>query len=173
MFSLPTAEGTKPDGTSDEQPLMLEGVKILDFSRLLRHLFLSKHSPDAFRLKTLDEWTSVFKLADQWQMEDVKATAVAEITPLLEKLPAKQVKLSIEHHIDEWLVPGLSRLVQREEPIDKDDVDLIGLDCALKVMALREDCNLNTSANQWTIRRRGKCTIDPSKEIRIRFNIRQ
>ena len=34
------------------------------------------------------------------------------MTPLLEKLPAIQVKLSCEHDVEEWLVPGLNGLAQ-------------------------------------------------------------
>ncbi|KAK2467421.1 hypothetical protein APHAL10511_000656 [Amanita phalloides] len=174
LFSLPVPEGSKPDGISDARPLKLDGIKALDFSRLLRLLFPQKPDSETLPLKTLDEWTSVFKLAAQWDMEDVKAKAVQMITPLLENAPAKQVKMALEHGVDEWLVPALNRLVQREEPMDKTDVDLIGLDFALKVMALREDCFYNTNNNNtWSIKRRGKVSMDTSKEIRIRFNIRQ
>ena len=104
-------------------------------------------------------------------MQDVKAKAVEQMTPLLENLPAKQIELSLGNNVDEWLVPGLSRLVQREEPLDKNDVDLIGLENALKVMALREDCR--NTRDGWIIQRRGATSLDVSKEVRIRFNIRQ
>ncbi|KAF8632494.1 hypothetical protein AX15_001861 [Amanita polypyramis BW_CC] len=173
MFSLPAPEGTKADGLSNDQPLMLNGIKASDFSRLLKYLFPIKQSPDSFALKTLDEWTSVLKLADQWQMEDVRAVAITRMTPLLEKVPEKQIKLSLEYNIEEWLVPGINRLARRDQPLDKNDIEEIGLDCALKIMTLREDCNFDASYNQWSVRRRGQCTIDLSQEVIIRFNVRQ
>ncbi|KAK2467419.1 hypothetical protein APHAL10511_000654 [Amanita phalloides] len=125
-------------------------------------------------LKTLDEWMSVLKLAAQWDMGDIKTKAVQQITPMLENAPAKQVKLSLEHGIDEWLLLGLNRLVQREEPLNKNDVDMIGLDYALKVMTLREECCLSqiSKGEEWCVRRRGKVSRDMSKEIKIRFDIR-
>lgn len=104
-------------------------------------------------------------------MADVKAEAIRQMTPLLEKLPAMQVKLSLEHGVEEWLVPGLNQLVQREEPLNKDDVDLIGLDYALRIMTLREDCWYSSSS--WSIARRGEVPLDFSKEIKTRFGIRQ
>ncbi|KAK2467422.1 hypothetical protein APHAL10511_000657 [Amanita phalloides] len=169
MFSLPVPQDTKPEGMNDDSPLILSGVRAIDFSRLLRYLFPVKQISDSFPLKTLDEWTSVFKLAALWEMEDVKANAIEQMTPLLKKLPAKQVKLSLEYAVEKWLVPGLNRLVQREEPLDKNDVEMIGWDYALKIMVLREDCHLSP---EWSIERRGEVSMDCSKEIRVRFNIR-
>lgn len=104
-------------------------------------------------------------------MTDVKAEAILKMTPLLEKLPARQVKLSLEHGVEEWLVPGLNQLMRREEPLNKDDVDLVGLDYALKIMTLREDCRHN--AGSWKIERRGEVPLDFSHEIKNRFSIRQ
>lgn len=104
-------------------------------------------------------------------MADVKAEAIRQMTPLLEKLPAMQVKLSLEHGVEEWLVPGLNQLVRREEPLNKDDVDLIGLDYALRIMTLREDCREDGAT--WSIARRGEVPLDFSKEIKTRFGIRQ
>jgi hypothetical protein len=126
-----------------------------------------------YPLKTLDEWTSVFKLAALWDMEDGKAEAIQKMTPLLEKQPAKQVKLSVEHGVVEWLVPGLNQLVQRAEPLNKDDIDLIGLDYALQIMTLREDCRYDSDSGSWDVQRRGEVPLDFAKEIQVRFNIRQ
>lgn len=104
-------------------------------------------------------------------MEDVKESAIQKMTRLLESQPTKQVKLSLEYGVEEWLVPGLQRLVRREEPLSRNDVDLIGLDYALKVMTLREECRCERS--NWSIQRRGEVTIDVSAEIRFRFGIRR
>ena len=39
MFQLPVANDTAPDGSSNEQPLLLEGVNKEDFRQLLRVMF--------------------------------------------------------------------------------------------------------------------------------------
>ena len=62
------------------------------------------------------------------------------MTPLLEKLPAIQVKLSCEYDVEEWLVPGLNRLAQGAGRLNEDDAESIGLDYVVKVMAPREEC---------------------------------
>ena len=123
--------------------------------------------------QTLDQWTSVLKLAALWDMADVKADAIQRMTPLLEKLPAIQVKLSCEHDVEEWLLPGLNRLAQGEGPLNTDDAASIGLDYAVKVMALREECRYDPYHGRWTSQPRGKVSWDFSKMIKARFGIRQ
>ena len=39
LFQLPIPAGTLPDGSSDEQPLLLEGICKEDFKQLLRIMF--------------------------------------------------------------------------------------------------------------------------------------
>ena len=39
MFQLPVAEGIAPDGSSNERPLLLEGVNKEDFRQLLKVMF--------------------------------------------------------------------------------------------------------------------------------------
>lgn len=105
-------------------------------------------------------------------MADIKADAVQRMTPLLVKLPAIQVKLSREHDVEEWLVPGLNRLIQGEGPLNKDDAESIGLDYAVKVMAIREECRYDHRHGRWTSQSgRGRVSWDFSGIIKDRFGI--
>ncbi|PFH47358.1 hypothetical protein AMATHDRAFT_67826 [Amanita thiersii Skay4041] len=176
MLSLPVPNGTPADGSSDDHPLKLDGVKAADFTHILRCLYPMRQfsaptkGPGRY-IKKLEEWLAIFRLAAMWDMEAVRAKAVSELTPLLTNKPALQVSLAVEHQVTEWLVPGLNKLVQREDPIDREDINMIGLDFALKVMTLREDCAAMHS-NSRTLRR-GAISVDVSDEIRTRFKIRE
>jgi hypothetical protein len=103
-------------------------------------------------------------------MADVKADAIQRMTPLLEKLPAIQVKLSCEHDVVEWFVPGINRLAQGEGPLNKDDVESIGLDYAVKIMALRE-CRYDHRYGRWMSQPGGRVSWDFSPTIKARFGI--
>jgi hypothetical protein len=39
MFALPIPEASSPEGSTDENPLFLEGVRKVDFHRLLKVIF--------------------------------------------------------------------------------------------------------------------------------------
>ncbi|PFH47360.1 hypothetical protein AMATHDRAFT_152243, partial [Amanita thiersii Skay4041] len=182
MLSLPVPAGTPADGSSDARPLKLDGVKAVEFMHLLRCLYPGRHRDSAnaddalLPEKVLQEWLAVFKLAVMWEMDVIKTKAIRELTPLLTNKPTLQVKLAVESQVEEWLVPGLNKLVQREEPIDREDVNMIGLDFALKIMTLREDYGCShrwSSAGNPGMQRRGAITADVSNEIRARFSIRK
>jgi len=80
MFYLPILEGMAPDGSSDEQPLRLDGIEKKDFRLLLKVLF--PRCPEAIKTMTWKEWFSVLKLSMLWQMDQVKDLAIERITSL-------------------------------------------------------------------------------------------
>jgi len=93
MFQLPAPEGIPPDGSSDEQPLVLEGIRKADFRLLLEALkFPRRYSKsktnksqnvpetDSYEKPMLfEEWVSVLELSCMWQMAKVRETAVKKI----------------------------------------------------------------------------------------------
>ncbi|PFH47377.1 hypothetical protein AMATHDRAFT_6818 [Amanita thiersii Skay4041] len=168
-FELPVAEGAIPDGSSEEQPFVLDGVKVADFIPLLECLY-----PLKFRTTfsfTLEEWTSIFKLATIYDMEAIRNLAIKSMQPQLANHPSLKVHLAKHYDVKDWLVPGLVKLVQRKRPLDEDDVQLIGLTDALKVAALREDCRRSLDARTWLVKPRGEVLMDFTPSIQARFNL--
>jgi len=102
MFLIPTPKNTSHDGDSDEQPLFLEGVRVVDFRRLLKAMKFpakfqaSRHpqsklnkSQKTYRKRLYEEeamlwndWASALELSCMWQMAKVRETAVQEILRL-------------------------------------------------------------------------------------------
>ena len=73
-------------------------------------------------------------------MEEIKDFAVENMAPLLgSKSPSLQIHLAKAYDVQKWLEPGFTRLVERSEAIDEEDVRLIGLAEALKACRLREE----------------------------------
>ncbi|KAM6489456.1 hypothetical protein JOM56_015089 [Amanita muscaria] len=140
MFDIPIPAGTEPDGCSDEQPLILETIEKKDFIPLLRCLYPPQFQRVTGHDFSLDEWKSVLKLANLYEMTDVKDFAVDCMTPLLDiGSPPVQIHLAQAHDVPKWLQPAKARLVDRSNPINENDVVLIGLALALEVCALREN----------------------------------
>jgi len=80
-------------------------------------------------------------------MADVKDFVVENMTPLLEGESASlQIHLAKEYDVQKWLEPGITRLVERSNLIDEEDVGLIGLSEALKVCGLREGRRIKRSS---------------------------
>ncbi|KAM6501890.1 hypothetical protein JOM56_001867 [Amanita muscaria] len=139
MFNIPQPEGIEPDGSSDERPLILEGIEKQDFIQLLRCLYPSQFQRAPGCGFSLDQWKSVLKLSCLYGMIEVKEFAVDCLTTLLKaESPSLQIHLAQLYDVPKWLQPAKTRLVERSGPIDENDGRLIGLTFALEVCALRE-----------------------------------
>lgn len=87
---------------------------------------------------TCMEWVSVRKLASLWEFVTVRELAIARLAPLLMADPIKQVQLAYKYAVTAWLLPGLHALARRNESLGRKDVEALGLDCVLKLAAVRE-----------------------------------
>ena len=83
---------------------------------------------------------SVLELACLWNFEVVFKTAVAMLEQEfdLDRVPARRVAIAARFNITKWLLTGLNALAQREEPMNKDDVAILGIDYVLKLAKVRE-----------------------------------
>ncbi|KDQ28309.1 hypothetical protein PLEOSDRAFT_1014302, partial [Pleurotus ostreatus PC15] len=135
MFDLPPGDKT-PDGLTDEQPLRLDGIDRVEFSSLLEYLYPSRGIERPLPL-TLAEWLAVLKQSTRWEMDRIRNDAI-ETIPSLVADPAQLLGLAIDYNVEAWFIPAMNKLVQRAEPISTADLAHIGIECALKIAAIRE-----------------------------------
>lgn len=86
---------------------------------------------------TGSEWTSVLKLSTMWGFEHLRELSIRNMSDIVMD-PVERAALASEYSIDEWLLPALNELAQREEPITVDEARRLGWETALKVAAVRE-----------------------------------
>ncbi|KAG5219781.1 atp-dependent helicase [Salix suchowensis] len=137
MFDLPTGDKT-PDGLTDEQPLRLDGIDRDEFSSLLEYLY-PRGIERPLRL-TLAEWLAVLKQSTRWEMDRIRNDAI-ETIPTLVADPAQWLGLAIDYNVEAWFIPAMNKLVQRAEPLSTADLAHIGIECVLKIAAIREVCH--------------------------------
>jgi len=167
MFGLPVPENTVTDGSSDENPLRLDGVKKADFRQLLKVMF--PRFPRELDTLTWQEWFSVLKLAMMWRMDEIMRLAVEKIlilpttakewvvvlrcstlwrvSEIREKAkteldrslqPMDRVLLARECQIADWLSLGYRELVERSETISEADDERLGSSTVLKLFRMRD-----------------------------------
>jgi|ERR1700676_2442696 hypothetical protein len=83
------------------------------------------------------EWTSVLKLSTMWSFDDLRDLAILNMSQLSID-PIERAALAKEYSIDEWLLPALNELAQREEPIGIEEARRLGWETALQIAAVRE-----------------------------------
>ncbi|KAF8629311.1 hypothetical protein AX15_003515 [Amanita polypyramis BW_CC] len=172
MLNVPTSHDHKLDGSSDERPLILGGIKALEFVRLVRCIWPMELGGRVSNV-SLEDWQSVLKLATLYEMAEVKALAIEHMTPLLEKSPSLQIRLAKAHNVQEWLASGFYKLVRRKTPLDEYDIQLLGLTDALKVMSIREDRKFDSgSCKNYICRYKSDFPFSMNDdEFRRRFNL--
>jgi len=135
LFQLPVAQNVPVDGSNDQQPLRLEGIKEDDFRQLLKVMY-PRHAGQQDAMSST-EWTSVLKLSTMWSFDDLRDLAILNMSQLSID-PIERAALAKEYSIDEWLLPALNELAQREEPIGIEEARRLGWETALQIAAVRE-----------------------------------
>jgi len=129
----PPGEFTK--GTSDSQPFVLEDTLHVDFERFLWVFYNPKYSLyDA----TVEEWTSILKLAHQWDFIGVKDLALRELEQLVIP-PLRKIVIYHSYAIDRRLLhAAYAAFAVRDEPITIEEGQELGLETAVQLARARE-----------------------------------
>ncbi|KAJ7593788.1 hypothetical protein C8J56DRAFT_1022688 [Mycena floridula] len=135
MLSLPQGN-LVPEGGSDRNPVVLEGISKIDFSRLLHAMYpINLDKPVKM---SEDGWISVLKLSHKYQLLDVRKASLRELAQ--NKISCiDKIILGRECEIVEWLIAGYVELVNQEQKVSIDDASAIGFEAAILISHARED----------------------------------
>ncbi|KAI9465149.1 hypothetical protein BJY52DRAFT_666785 [Lactarius psammicola] len=132
-YPAPPGETTK--GSSDNVPLVLEDITKTEFERLLWVFYNPKYSLyDA----SIEEWTSILRLAHIWDFTEVKELAIRGLEG--HQIPALQkIVLYQTYKVDRnRLQTAYTALTVRDEPITIEEGRELGLETALQLARARE-----------------------------------
>ncbi|CAE6439436.1 unnamed protein product [Rhizoctonia solani] len=139
MFKMPKTENDEPEeGSSPENPIVIEGVAASDFAALLKVLYaslFSSHQPSPEALLIIP----AFRLANMFNFSELRA----HLLPLAEKSlnDVDRIVFAKEFSIKQWLAPAYVRLCQREERLSIEEARKLDVDAdttAMTVLACRQ-----------------------------------
>ncbi|KAF8271084.1 hypothetical protein EI94DRAFT_634469 [Lactarius quietus] len=131
----PPPPGETAKGSSENLPLVLEGISKTEFERFLWVFYNPKYSIyDA----SIEEWASILKLAHLWEFIEVKELAVRGLESL--QIPSLQkVVLYQKYDVDRNLLQAaFTALTVRDETLTIEEGRELGLETALQVARARE-----------------------------------
>ncbi|KAH7890554.1 hypothetical protein F5I97DRAFT_1940329 [Phlebopus sp. FC_14] len=137
MFLLPTGDQDVLEGSSDANPIQLEGIKKDDFEQLLKVLYPYYCSREPEQPAGREQWTSVLKLSALWMLEQVRQIAINALASV-DLTAVERLVLAMEYDITDWFIPAVNDIARRPEPIGMEDVNHLGVEVALKIAAVRE-----------------------------------
>ncbi|KAH9067766.1 hypothetical protein EDB87DRAFT_1800610 [Lactarius vividus] len=133
LYPPPPGEFTK--GSSDNNPFILENTLRVDFERFLWVFYNPTHS---IYEASVEEWTSILKLAHQWNFVEAKTLALRGLEQL--EIPALQkILIYRAHDIDQHLLQeAYAALILRDEPVSIEEGRELGLGTTLRLAHARE-----------------------------------
>ncbi|PIL33324.1 hypothetical protein GSI_04775 [Ganoderma sinense ZZ0214-1] len=136
MFALPPVNSAYGvEGSSDDNPIQLEGVTEDEFKALLWVMFRSGYGSS--RTLTQPQWVSVLRLSTMWFFKDIRTRAISELSKLV-STPAARIVLARTYNISGWTEPALCALAQQDAPLSAQDLEALGWDAAAKLVQIRE-----------------------------------
>ncbi|KZP09949.1 hypothetical protein FIBSPDRAFT_938248 [Athelia psychrophila] len=152
LFSLPARLVSTTEGSSDDNPIHLESIDPNDFRRLLMVLYpenCMNVTPQGH-----EEWISVLKLSTMWDFVDVRTRALREVSATLEsKTPLDRIALAKEYKVPRWLLDAYIALVEQSEPLEKKEIDALGLETVYRLLQIREDTWRNSKGTKGKVLR--------------------
>jgi len=134
MFEMPPTVGEAVEGTSDQNPIRLDGVSAVDFERLLSILYppmIGEHTA------TLAEWISILQLATRWLFDDIRSLAIRELANF-DIEPVQKVAIALQTDIPEWLHPSYVALCERHNPLSVEEARRLGVEVVAQLARARE-----------------------------------
>ncbi|KAI5890045.1 uncharacterized protein SCHCODRAFT_02630719 [Schizophyllum commune H4-8] len=117
-------------------PIKLPGVSSVDFQRFLTIIYPTKLGK--CDIKTVDEWTSVLRLATKWSIESLRNLAVEEIVP--QASPFDKVSVAREFELGwDWIVPAFVDICSRPASLTRAEAEQLGLPTVVEISRIRED----------------------------------
>ena len=105
--------------------------------------FIEKYLHRDFEQHNLsyEEWRSVLHLSTQWDFASIRRLALNNIQP---PTPHDQLLLARTYSVDHWVIPALSMLCERREPLSVDEAHQMNIEDIVLVATVREDIRSRT-----------------------------
>ncbi|KAI0050768.1 hypothetical protein FA95DRAFT_519123 [Auriscalpium vulgare] len=124
-------------GCSDENPIVLDDADCASFACFL-WVFYNPRSQHSIYKATLEEWTSILKLANQWQFAEVRALAIRELEKLVMP-PVQKIHLYQTYNIEkDLLIHAFAELTTRQDPLTLEEGLLLGMPTFIDIVKARE-----------------------------------
>ncbi|CUA75514.1 hypothetical protein RSOLAG22IIIB_11796 [Rhizoctonia solani] len=144
MFNMPKGTDGEQEGSSPENPIIMEGVAVTDFEALMTVLyartsidfgFSSYFSSDRPALES-PLILPAFRLANMWNFSDLRGYLLPLVETALSDID--KIIFAREFDIQSWLAPAHRNLCERPEPITTEEARKLGVDSLLLISRMRE-----------------------------------
>lgn len=133
MFALPVGT-SEVEGSSDDHPLILSGIKVNDFRCFLQVLYPVPVNQTITEERDIE---SALKLATMWSFNSVRDMLISKLSQL-NLSPVRRLELARIFNISQWFVPALRELLSRKDGLTLKEAEMLGLALTHTLSCLRD-----------------------------------
>ncbi|KZT72451.1 hypothetical protein DAEQUDRAFT_664360, partial [Daedalea quercina L-15889] len=133
MFACPSET---PEGGSEDNPILLEGVKSAGFASFLSCLYPMRFGTGD--LTTFQDWSNALDLALRWEFDPLRefiALRIEETCNVIEHIVTAR-RLDKQ----DWCFSACAKLCHRSEPLTLEEAQILGIVETVRICAVREMC---------------------------------
>ncbi|KAK1230052.1 hypothetical protein PQX77_006868 [Marasmius sp. AFHP31] len=137
--ALLAAQSSHPDGT-----YRIPGLKIHEFESLLDFFYEGMYQPSPVNTP-IESWVNLLSISTTMEFPRAREYAILAIDVhqyhfhSIEPLsPARMIQIANTYGVEKWLEPAYEALAERDEVIDENEAEMIGMKGVLAIMKARE-----------------------------------
>ncbi|KZP08624.1 hypothetical protein FIBSPDRAFT_1052292 [Athelia psychrophila] len=120
-------------GLSGDDPLILEDITVSHFDNFLSILF--PYAYGVYTASTVEEWTAILHLANEWRFESIRTLAITHLFPIATDV--EKIILGRQYAIDEWLGEAYLAICSREQWLSKEEGMRMKKEDIIEISAIR------------------------------------
>ncbi|KZO92664.1 hypothetical protein CALVIDRAFT_540747 [Calocera viscosa TUFC12733] len=134
MFSLPPPKARPVEGSSDSNPVRLDGVSGVAFEQLLWYMYPGFHGE--VTAIPADGWLHILDLATMYDFELIRSSAIN----VLSRCPDPMFRLTVAErfHVDDWRLGCYAELCMRPAFLTEAEMRQLGPETTRRLASARE-----------------------------------
>ncbi|KZP33824.1 hypothetical protein FIBSPDRAFT_720283, partial [Athelia psychrophila] len=121
-------------GLSKEDPFILDDIKAAHFDNFLSIIY--PYAYGVYTASTVEEWTAILHLANEWRFESVRTLAVKQLLPIATDV--EKIILGRQYAIDEWLGDAYLAVCMREQSLTEEEGTRMKVADIIKINSIRQ-----------------------------------
>lgn len=104
----------------------------------------------------IPDWVPVLRLSTMWGFNAIRVRAIAKLSKVLALQPFSRLTLSERFDIEEWKIPAMEQIVQRNQPLSVSEIQQLDPVALCAIMSVREGwlvqgSNANNARSAYTL----------------------
>jgi len=140
MLSIPSGSEKATEGLADDKPIKLQGVKSIDFERMMWMFYNARYSDYS---ASAEKWASIIALAHMWQFETMGQVAFKTYVACPDIQPADKIAMGQKYDFPrEDMFQVYMDICTKHNPLSVEEGEKVGAKTMILIAQTRDEVRL-------------------------------